>query len=144
MTTYADTSYLVSLYTFDSHTAAAIAHDQQAVDAPLLIPFGRFELTNAIRLKVFRGEITSQQADASLSAVEQDIATGAIVLTECDWKMVLVEAEQLSAQFTPQSGNRAMDIIHVAAARVLTAQEFLTFDSKQGVLAKAVGFTTTL
>ena len=144
MSVYADTSYMVSLYTFDANTAAAIAHDEQAEDAPLLVEFGRFELSNAIRLKVFRREITSQQAEASLAAVEQDLGTGAIVLADGDWKRVLAGAEELSAQFTPPLGHRALDVLHVAAAKVTGAQEFLTFDRKQSVLAKAAGLMVTL
>ncbi len=103
MTIYADTSYLVSLYTFDAHTAAAIAHDQQALHSSVLTGFGRFELQNALRLKVFRREISSEQAAASLAALEEDITAGAVILVPCAWERVLSEGEQLSRRFTAQS-----------------------------------------
>jgi hypothetical protein len=35
----------------------------------------------------------------------------------------------------------SQDIIHVAAALVLVAKEFITFDARQGALAKRVGLT---
>ena len=38
-------------------------------------------------------------------------------------------------------GCRTLDIIHVAAALVLGAKEFVTFDARQGALAKKVGLT---
>ena len=141
MGAYADTSYLVSLYTIDSHTAAAAAHDAQAVDSPLLTGFGRCELQNAVRLKVFRQEITVAQADASLLSLEQDIVAGSLVLTPCDWDAVFAEAETLSERFTAQAGHRGMDVLHVAAAIHLGADAFLTFDARQATLAKQAGLT---
>ena len=36
---------------------------------------------------------------------------------------------------------RTLDIIHVAAALVLGTKEFVTFDARQGALAKLVGLT---
>jgi hypothetical protein len=35
----------------------------------------------------------------------------------------------------------SQDIMHVAAALVLAAKEFVTFDARQGALAKRVGLT---
>ncbi len=139
MAVYADTSYLVSLYTIDVHTAAALAHDEQASSAPLLIGFGRFELQNAIRLKVFRREITIQQAEASLADLDRDIGSGAIVLAHCDWEVVLTHGRLLSEHFTVQSGHRGMDVLHVASAVSLGAREFLTFDQRQAELARQAG-----
>lgn len=141
MPVYADTSYLVSLYTVDANTADAVAHDQRAASPPMLTSFGQFELKNAVRLKAFRREITSEQAEASLAALEEDARTGAIALTECDWPLVLAEAEKLSSQFTRLSGYRGMDVLHVAAALVLGARDFLTFDRKQAELARQAGLT---
>jgi hypothetical protein len=39
-------------------------------------------------------------------------------------------------------GYRAFDILHVAAALLLEASDFLTFDAKQSRLALAVGLRT--
>ena len=36
---------------------------------------------------------------------------------------------------------RTLDIIHVAAALVLGTHEFITFDARQGTLAKRAGLT---
>lgn len=38
-------------------------------------------------------------------------------------------------------GCRTLDIIHVAAALVLGTKEFVTFDGRQGALAKQAGLT---
>jgi len=40
-----------------------------------------------------------------------------------------------------QGNHYTLDIIHVAAAPVLGTKEFVTFDGRQGALAKQVGLT---
>lgn len=49
------------------------------------------------------------------------------------------EAEVVSHAHTVKLNVRTLDVLHVAAARVLGATEFLSFDNRQRVLAKAVG-----
>ena len=49
----------------------------------------------------------------------------------CNLASVLIEAKRLSASHTVTGGHRAFDILHVAAALHLGANEFLTFDSNQ-------------
>jgi len=38
-------------------------------------------------------------------------------------------------------GCRTLDIIHVAAALIIGATEFVTFDGRQGAIAKQAGLT---
>jgi predicted nucleic acid-binding protein len=52
---------------------------------------------------------------------------------------VFNEAARLSAAHTETIGNRAYDILHVAAARIIGATEFWSFDGKQRALAQAEG-----
>ena len=49
------------------------------------------------------------------------------------------EAEALSCAHTMTLGVRTLDLLHVAAARVLGATHFCTFDTRQHALAKAAG-----
>lgn len=51
----------------------------------------------------------------------------------------MMEAERLSAQHSEKIGTRSLDIMHVAAALVLGAQTFLTFEKRQASLARAAG-----
>jgi predicted nucleic acid-binding protein len=58
LSTYVDTSFLVSLYCIDANTSAA-AHWMQGFKGTLLITtFGDLEFINAIGLRVFRKEIS--------------------------------------------------------------------------------------
>jgi hypothetical protein len=49
------------------------------------------------------------------------------------------EAQRLSARWSAKLGTRSLDILQVAAALVLEADSFLTFDDRQKKLAKAAG-----
>ncbi|MFZ0505914.1 MAG: hypothetical protein WAM44_19480 [Chthoniobacterales bacterium] len=61
------------------------------------------------------------------------------LLIPVQWPEVHSTAERLSAQYTLAGRHRALDILHVATALRLEAEQLLTFDSNQSVLARAAG-----
>lgn len=139
MVTYADTSFLFSLYAQDANTAQA-GRIASLLDSPLAItPLQRHELRNAFRLSVFRGDMTTGQCQTLLDTFENDTKTGALSETPVAWAEVYAEAEALSAAHTKKLGTRALDVMHVAAAAALGAKGFLTFDSRQKTLALKAG-----
>lgn len=139
MRAYADTGLLCSLYAPDAHTGAAVARIKRQT-LPLPVTWlHQLEFRNALRLRVFRKEITPTQRDASLNAMLADLAAGVLVHTEPPLADLTVEAERLSVLHSETLGTRSLDILHVAAALVLGLPEFLTFDRRQHALAYAVG-----
>ena len=139
MVAYADTSFLFSLYAQDANTVRA-AQTAGALDASLVLtPLQQYELRNAFRLAVFRGNINAGECRALLDTVEADIKTGALAETPVAWAEVYAEAEALSAAHTGRLGTRASDVLHVAAAAALGAKDFFTFDARQKALAKKAG-----
>jgi len=99
----------------------------------------RFELVNAIQLALFRKMIPASAARAALATAKDDLAIGAAVLVPCDWPAAHGRALQISMQQSGGGGHRGFNILHVATALELGAKEFLTFDVRQGALARAVG-----
>jgi hypothetical protein len=139
MTAYADTGFLCSLYAPDAHTARAVARMRRQT---LPLPFTwlhQLEFRNAIRLRVFRGEITPAQRDASLNMLLGDLAAGVLLAASPPLTDVMIEAERLSALHSETFGTRSLDILHVAAALVLGGTQVLTFDTRQAALARAAG-----
>ena len=58
MTSYADTGFLCSLYAPDAHTRRAVARmTRQTLPLPVTW-LHQLEFRNALRLRIFRGEIT--------------------------------------------------------------------------------------
>jgi predicted nucleic acid-binding protein len=136
---YADTGLLCSLYAPDVHTARAIACLGKQVQPLPIVWLHQLEVRNALRLRVFRREITGTQRDNSLNALLADLANGVLVTASPPLTAVLTEAERLGALHSETFGTRSLDILHVAAAIVLGSREFLTFDHRQASLARAAG-----
>jgi len=133
---YADSSFLVSLYTPDANSfeaqAGVTGHGEL-----WLVPFGEFAFTNALELRVFRKEITPHQADQSLRAFDADIGT--FLRRHAMPAAAYEQALLLTRRHTRHSGVRSLDILHVAIALSLNAEVFLTFDRGQKRLARAAG-----
>ncbi len=141
MTAYADTGLLCSLYAPDAHTSRAVARlRRQALPLPFTW-LHQLELRNALRLRVFRREITGGQRDASLNALLADLADGVLSTAAPPLSAVVTEAERLSALHSETLGTRSLDILHVASALVLGKADFLTFDQRQANLARAAGLS---
>ena len=135
---YADTSFLVSLYVQDANSARAVA------DAPKRLPICftpllEHELRNAIRLCVFRRQITTTQREKALHDIESDKTEGVLHTVPLDWPKAWKHAEALGRRHTEALGARGMDILHVASALALKAGRFVTFDERQLELARLAG-----
>lgn len=140
MTTYADTSILVSLYLEDAHSQRA---DRMLPDLRdcFLTPLHRAEWVHAIAQHVFRGSLSGSKAEDLHRLFEQDIKTG-------PWREVLVPDDafelcaELARRYGPKLGMRTLDTLHVACALELKAERFWTFNERQAKLAKAQGLPT--
>lgn len=141
MVVYADTSFLFSLYAQDANTARAAQFAETLHGALIVTPLQHFELRNALRLSVFRGDIAEDECRRLLDVIEADIKTGALVETPVSWAEVYAEAESLSAAHTGKAGTRALDVLHVASAAAIGAVNFYTFDARQKALALKAGMT---
>ncbi len=139
---YADTSFLVSLYVQDANSARAAA---LMADLPPVYwtPLLEHELRNAVRLCVFRRQITSSQREKALHALDADREAGVLHATPLDWPKALKQAESLGRQHTETMGARGMDIFHAASAVTLRARRFVTFDDRQRALAELAGLDVT-
>lgn len=139
MKAYADTGFLCSLYAPDAHTGLAVKRIKRQT---LPLPFTwlhQLEFRNALRLRIFRKEITPAQRDSSLNAMLADLAAGVLVHAPISVTDLTIEAERLSVLHSENLGTRSLDILHVAAALVLGLPVFLTFDRRQHALALAAG-----
>ena len=141
MDAYFDSAIIVKLYVQEATSPDAIRLVGGYTAPHLLTPWQALEAKNAIRLKAFRGEITSAEMSQSVAAFELDIATGLWQRPTYTVAAVEQKTDELSAGHTAKLGCRALDIIHVAAALVLGVKEFVTFDGRQGALARQAGLT---
>ena len=141
MSAYADTSFLVSLYVFDTNSALA-AGRMSRVELPIVsTPFGELEIANAISLRLFRRELNATEAKAAYSLFQKDVEGGVIQIKPIP-NTVFEGARQIARRRTPRLGTRTLDVLHVALALQFGAETFYTFDARQAKLAKAEGLAT--
>ena len=141
MRIYADTSFLVSLYSPDVHSTRAVAQMARLRGALLMTQLGELELCNALELRVFRKEATATETRRALTQFEEHLRGGVFEL-EAVPGTVYERARQITRKHTAILGLRTLDILHVAAALLLLADRFWTFDQRQFELAKAEGLRT--
>ena len=139
MSVYADTSVLVSYYLSDANSVRANVLLNSVSDSLIFTRLHRLEFANALELGVFRGHFTRSQADETWRDLVADIRAGRLQRTAVNWPSVFRTATNLSRQFSATIGSRSLDLLHVAAARVLGNSEFLSFDQRQSELARAIG-----
>ncbi|MEK7676340.1 MAG: type II toxin-antitoxin system VapC family toxin [Verrucomicrobiota bacterium] len=135
--TYLDTGCFVKLYYPEADSAQVIAQIQGK--AISYTPLHELEFVNALQLKIFLKNATPQQVAAARALVEADLKSGALVSAGGDWPNIFREAVKLAEQHTGTIGCRSLDILHCAAAKVLSATEFISTDTRQKRLATAMG-----
>jgi len=136
-----DTSFLFSLFGGDAHTATARAWAIQTKQPIAVTALNHYEFGNAIRFAAFRKVISQQDALNSLAAFEADLRNGILQPLSPDLANIVKEAARFSELHTMSGGHRSFDILHVAAARVLKATLFLSFDANQRKLAGTAKLT---
>ena len=140
MKIYLDSSLVASLYTLDSDTAAATAAIQLASGELIVTPLCEIEVINALGLRAFRKEVPLDRTRISIDTFERDLRSGPFERKPLP-AGIFPRAGQLSKMMTPQTGIRAADLLHIAAALELGTDAFYTFDRRQRTLADATGLT---
>jgi predicted nucleic acid-binding protein len=134
---YVDTSFLISLYSPDSNSAAAAGTMRLSRGDHHITVLGELEVGNALLLRVFRKELSAAQVQTALKDFENDVSREVFQLRPLSDE-VFVRARKLSQQTTARLGTRTADLLHVAAALELAADYLYSFDRQQRKLAKAV------
>lgn len=139
MTAYADTGFVVSLYKVET-TSAAAAATMASLQPPIwLSPLGELELHNAFQLAVFRSEIDAASALRKKQLFAEDLAKGIFVIQPVPAATLYPKAIELAERHSATLGTRSLDLMHVAAALILKADLFLSFDERQRKAAEKEG-----
>jgi predicted nucleic acid-binding protein len=141
LSTYADTSFLVSLYLPDQHSPGA---ERRMASHPVvwLTPFHIAEWTHAVEQQVFRRLVSRAEADQSHERFQQHRETGLWVEVAFP-ELAFNVCARLARRYGALLGLRTLDTLHVASALELKAEHFWTFDERQKKLARSLGLRTT-
>lgn len=131
MTNYADTGILLKSYVLDVNSDEA-ERTLRDMGAPFCYSqIHGLEISNAIRLKVFRQEITAAQASAALRSFRADLDKGLLERSGAALAAIFLRAEKLSEKHSAKLGTRSLDLLHVAAALESGCKHFASLDSRQ-------------
>ena len=145
MTAYPDTSFICSLYQMRDTSIAAIEFKGNYLGPLPVSSFLLLEFKQSIRFQIWLREkdqtkgFSESEGTAMLRALQSDLTAGVYEMVSPDWADVHRIADGLSSKYTGTHGHRLADILHVATAVHLGAEQFLTFDGKQKRLAEAEG-----
>lgn len=139
MKAYADTGFVVSLYKAET-TSVAAAATMGRLQAPVwLSQLGELELHNAFQLAVFRGGIDTASALRKKQLFAEDLAKGVFFIQPVPAAALYSKAIELAERHSATLGTRSLDLMHVAAALILKADLFLSFDERQRKAAEKEG-----
>jgi predicted nucleic acid-binding protein len=140
LSTYVDTSFLVSLYLTDRHVQ--VAERLMATSPAIWItPFHVAEWTHAVEQHVFRGVLSRTEADRYHERFQQHRESG-LWLEVALPDSVFDLCAELARRHAARLGVRTLDTLHVASALELKAERFWTFDDRQKKMARAAGLKT--
>jgi predicted nucleic acid-binding protein len=145
---YADSSFLVAVRVRrDTFYKVALDFYEAAQDEVWLwSAWHRVEIFNSIRQLVRHPDtarrLSRAEARALIHRMETDVRLGYFTHLEADWRDVLRTANEVSIANGFDMPCRAPDLLHVAYAKELAAETFVSFDDDQLQLAGAAGLKT--
>jgi predicted nucleic acid-binding protein len=141
LSVYADTSFFVSIYIKDIHSASA---DNLLLSGspPPFTPLHYAEWSHVVSQQVFRAAMSVADAQATYRDLEEDLAAGFWPKSGVPETAFEICAD-LARRYGPKLGVRTLDSLHVACALELNANRFWTFDERQAKLARAEGIKTS-
>lgn len=108
----------------------------------LAVPFTsliELEIENALQALWFRREITDDQLLGSRKLVSNLVREGRFRRIDLSLDEIAAETLSLAPLVTSKTGCRTLDLMHVATAKLLLADEFVSTDKRQIEAAKKCG-----
>lgn len=135
MTGFADTSFLLALVVDDEHSTKAerwVRNHLEPLYATDLVVFETFNVLRSLRLR-------EEEEKNGLLTLNTLLLRGSLIRRSIRTRLLTAESYRLVDHFSPRRPHGAMDVLHVAAARLLKIENFASFDDNQRALAEASG-----
>lgn len=139
MRCFADTSFLLALLAYDGHSRAAGRWIAKYSETPITSDLVVFEAFNALRSLHLRGIIDAEEHKESRLILNTLLRRQVLLKYPFRTRLLTAEAHRLLDHFSPGLPHGTLDVLHVAAAKLLKADSLATFDKNQRALAKEVG-----
>lgn len=134
--TYCDSSFLCALYLpgdkYEPVARPIAARFTESIPYPTL---SELELLNSAHRGIATGLFNRQTCTKILHQIEQDKVSGFLKSCRLAFDAHFAQALDLSERFTATHNCRTLDVLHLAAAVLLEAQKFASFDIRQRKVA---------
>lgn len=146
MIAYADTSFVVALFTGEpEHWRKAWHWWRSAGLCQVMISrLTLLESENALHALRVDSRLTTGEFKEAQNGLVRAQLEGLFVRRETPTHRLYPEAHRLVTHYSDRAAYGVLDILHVAAARILRADTLLTFDKRQAALAQSAGLVTAL
>lgn len=137
---YSDTSSLASILFKRRHTDEIMGCLERINKKIIIWKFGEVELNCALRsmMRDPEAKLTEYKRQIILNELSFKVNEGQIVIkTNVNADLIMDVAKTISQK--PKFTSKSLDTIHVASAKVFSAQYFLSTDVNQRTLAKNEG-----
>jgi hypothetical protein len=138
--TYCDSSFLCALYLpgdkYEPTARPIAARFTESIPYPAL---SELELHNSAYRGVAIGLFNAQSCTKILRQIRQDQANGILKVYRLPFDDHFAQAMTLSDRFTATHNCRTLDVLHLAAAILLQAPKFASFDNRQRKMAANLG-----
>lgn len=139
MKRYFDSSVLFKAYIRERESEEAISWITKSNPPLPFTHLHEIEIKTALRSKAQRREINLSELKKALKGLEQDLVSGVLVRPSYELAEVFQRAEEVSARYAGVYACRTLDILHVAAALILKAEHFFSFNARQNTIAQKAG-----
>ena len=145
---YADSSFFVAakVRRDNFHREAIGFYEPRQEEIWLWSPWHRVEVFNSVRQLTRHPDVKRRlsmgEARAIIHRLETDVRLGYYTHIEAEWRDTLRTANEISLAYAFDTACVAADLLHVAYAKELAAELFVSFDEDQLDLAKAAGLKT--
>ena len=136
MTAYADSGVIAKLYVPEPNSPEAVRLVSSYAPPLALTHLQALEVRNAFAVEGLPQRDDPRTASSDVVAAGGGRSSRRWQLPRYALSDVYREAEELSGKHAASTGCRSLDILHVAGATVLGVRDFLTFDARQGKLAR--------
>ena len=137
---YCDTSVLLSLYTGDD-LVGEVTPWFEGIDQPVIwTDLHALEFASGLEARVGRGYTPRGHASLIANRMQQEISTERFFQKQTvSWAKAFKLARELAERWTEKTLARSLDVLHVANASLLEANQFWSLDKRQLDLAKCTG-----
>lgn len=135
----ADSGFLLSVYLAEATSPVAMALFQSANESITITPFKLLEVRNGLNRSPFTKKLTAAQTEGAWVQLQHDLVQGLFAEADVTHPALFRTARVITDKHTPNLGARTLDLLHVAAALLLQATQFWSFDERQRKVAQAEG-----